>query len=281
MAACAPARAEDLGPKRSFDDSKSPELYVQRTEKLETSACSGALQGLMAMKVGEAWDFGSPSAGGPEAWKPWKKKDLEAIEECKESPCGVKVDAAEGRELGALEPTQRFKRYLEIVHARAMAYRETGKRREYEFPGEPPSDAIDPWKAFSEMGLRSEVKLPSGVNFRARIMDFGDSKFREVRQLLDVRSAQVSAKEATVWIRDVVEDHYFDGWGEWRDVRCEAGGTYITLVLALEVDLLKENDLLAKLGRGPLKSGIEKQSQLYLDGIARGIAGGAKPSPSP
>jgi hypothetical protein len=197
-----------------------------------------------------------------QGWSPWNEDDLKAVSSCDELPCAVKLDGDEVSHLAEQKKENRFKAYLNEVMTRSRKYEKTQIRKEYEFPGNP----VDPWSLFRERGLVASSGRPLKSSFWVRRLDFGSGDLRIIRQVLDRRVAR-SKTGVTVWLRDAYTDHYFDGWGEWTQIACDpAPGKGLTLVqaLALELDLLKKNDLVSKLMRGKMKSAIQDNGTAYL-----------------
>lgn len=80
--------------------------------------------------------------------------------------------------------------------------------------------------------------------------------------------AEPASAEGVLWVRDAYTDHYFDSWGEWHRVSCHSGSVHLVQALVLELDLLKKNDLLSRIGRGKMKSAVRSQGTDYLQRMA-------------
>src|SRR5206468_3927654 len=91
-------------------------------------------------------------------------------------------------------------------------------------------------------------------------------KIRALHQVLDQRfKASARRDQATLWIRDVYTDHYFDSWGEWAQVRCESDGIYLLQALLVDFDLLKKGDIFSGMMKGKMRSTFEENGKIYLE----------------
>lgn len=199
------------------------------------------------------------------AWEPWTKKDIDAVNDCDDFPCDVKLNSKETQVLAKSSIADRKSKYFEVVRSRIDHYLKTERRGEYEFPGNP----VDPWALLRKEGFASKLSLPGMPSLYERKLDFGQDSFRPLRQILDIRFSKSAAGnlfESVSWLRDIYTDHYFDSWGEWTWVQCDLNSKKVTVVQALlvEMDLLKKTDLLSRLGRGRMRSAVEKFGNQYL-----------------
>jgi hypothetical protein len=161
-------------------------------------------------------------------------------------------------------------KFHSLVLDRTHLYIQTQLRKGYEFPGDP----IDPWKLFEQRGFKSSVNRPSlsvpPVLF-ARKLNFAPDKMLTMHQVLDRRSSKTVTStnyEAVVWTRDVYTDHYFDSWGEWSSIHCDASLNEVVIIESLlsEMDLLKSKNIFARAAFGKYRSAFEENGKVYLDG---------------
>ena len=198
---------------------RDPVLTSMRVQKVN-GACEPWIRALIEDVAGkaipastrEAWDGAVP------AWAPWRKDDLEAIIECEDMPCAVKLNQQETTQMASVEKEVRRQKFLDVVWDRIKKYLKTQERDEYEFPGKP----VDPWKVFQTLGLKTGLTPSSKIELSVRVVDLSPGRIRAVRQVMDQRLAVARDRhEAALWRRDVYTDHYFDSWGEWMDVSCD------------------------------------------------------------
>jgi hypothetical protein len=73
--------------------------------------------------------------------------------------------------------------------------------------------------------------------------------------------------QASLWLRDVYTDHYFDSWGEWANIRClpEKKEVDVTLALSIELDMLKKTDFFSSLAKGSMRDSVRTLSIDYLN----------------
>jgi hypothetical protein len=212
--------------------------------------------------------------GGPQwsAWLPFEKDEKEAIEDCHEEPCAVKLNEKEvaqmatvaqsGKDSGDKSP--RFEKFLSLVLDRATAYKASGVRSEYEYTG----GITDPWAYFEKNGYKTDLVMPVTPNLGLRKLDFHNSRVRPIRQMVDRRVAvSKNHTEASLWIRDIYSNHYFDAWGEWGHISCDPQKHEVTVVLAtnVEFDVLKNHGLFASISRGSAKGSMQTLTEDYLD----------------
>lgn len=251
------------GPTRTFK-THDPILTSVRTQIVEGADCGKWMKAL----VGDRRDMTMFSLAKDEkkqnwdGWKPFEGNEKDAVEDCDHFPCDVKLDSAETEQMKSTARDGRVPKYLSLVYARVRDYLKSGQLKPFEFPG----GISDPWTELEKQGLKSTLEQPKSAVLEVRRIDFKESRMRPIRQILDRRTT-VSQNEASVWIRTVYNDHYFDGWGEWGDVRCDTRkkSAIVTLAVLIELDLLKKTDLWSSLSKGSMRDGVERLSQNYED----------------
>jgi hypothetical protein len=245
-------------------------LVVVRSQRVDSADCRRWIDALLADGRGKPvvpTDDGWKDAW--RSWEPWVEEDLEAVNECDDFPCDVKLDSSEAAEMKKVPEAARMAKFMALIEARSKRYLKSGERKEYEFAGDP----VDTWAYLEKLGFRSQVPRPGKSELWVRKYNLDPKRMKTLHQILDRRAARAkSGSEATLWVRDAYTDHYFDGWGEWATVACDAEGKAprgVTIVhaLHLEVDLLKKNDLFSRLARGKLRSAIEEKGGAYLDSV--------------
>ena len=266
-------------------DSDEAALLVVRIEKLAPLECRKWLPALVDT-LPEGWQEikvpnGKP--GSPETkeflksfmrgWEPWKPEELAGIRDCDDLPCSVKFNKNEIALLGASSKEERFAKFRDLVFQRVTNYQSSDLRDEFEFPGE----LLDPWDYLEKRGYVSPMKRPAEKHLGLRKLDLSSGEAKIIRQFLDRRAVRnTDDTQATVWVRDAYNDHYFDSWGEWSHVVCNPQlraaasleaplGNYIIQALMIELDLLKKTDLISKLMRGKMRSAFKDNAQIYLD----------------
>ncbi len=261
-------------------DSKDPLLMLVRAERIrEASSCSAWIRALETFVPGVVFQEIKKSRASPwMAWNPWGREDFLAVAECHKFPCQVKLDSREVAQMSGVPESQRQELFFSLVLARAQNYLHTGERREYEFPGV----LVDPWEVFQKHGFVGKPQFPSHPQLWIKRLDFAPGKMHPIRQILDRRVNVIleggkfrepTRAEATLWLRDVYTDHYFDGWGEWIHVECGSKVIEPVLIhaLLLEVDLMKQSDPISRLMRGKIRATIEENGQNYLEQAFRAL----------
>lgn len=201
-----------------------------------------------------------------EIWKPWSWNDQKSVLDCKASPCGVKLDAEEARELGAQSESERMSKFLELVRRRAETYKKTGTPKDYEFPAAQFGAAIEPFTELAKkLGLRGKPEVAGKLQARKLIAGGssapGASNGRVVRQIIERREVREGSRKE-IWIRSVYTDHFFDAWGEWASFSCREGeGWKLEAAIIADLDLLKKKDFISRLGYGKMKSTSESVMQ--------------------
>lgn len=259
-----PELVRDRNPWHGFD-ADGPVLTVVRIQEFQTDSCESWIRALLSDLPGAE---GSLKPGSFSDWTPWSAQDLDSVVSCKKFPCEVKLNSAETSQLAKKSDKDRLKEFQSLILTRISHYMKTEERKSSEFPGDP----IHPWKHFEKLGFASSQKRPKAPVLYLRKLDFAPRKTRVLRQILDRRSASSgklpSEREATVWLRDVYTDHYFDSWGEWTHLKCKgASGKEVLLVqsLVVELDLLKKTDLYSRMMRGKMRSVIRENGSHYLN----------------
>jgi hypothetical protein len=208
--------------------------------------------------------IGTPFAFGKEGrWSGWGSwdDDLDAVESCDEFPCKIKFNEAETNAVAAKPKEGRLVETLLQVEKRIAEYEKTFRRRGYDLI----EDAIDPWKIYPAKGH----VLPAGFDrakprFFVRKLKFGAGNYRPLRQVFDERLFEEKARLVRV-SRDVYTSHYFDGWGEWLEVRCSPENKEVLLLqdLLMEFDLLKNTDFFSVIARPKMRQGVDQESLKY------------------
>jgi len=236
-------------------------IIAVRGQEIKSTDCNRWITALINREIGKR-----TSPGDFTAWAPWTNSEKDAILDCDDMPCKVKLKKNEIVELEKIqEKEKRFEKYLSFVSDRTARYLKDLDRPGYEFPTAP----VDPWAYFESVGLHSELAQPQkskpGVLLE-RIVDLAPNQLQMTRQILDWVTAR-NATEGVVWIRDVYTDHYFDTWGEWGQVRCDSakGTIRVTLAMFFELDMLKKKDFFSMISRGRMRSISETISTQYLD----------------
>jgi hypothetical protein len=246
--------------------SDDPVLTGVRIERTPVTGCGVWIQAFInnnrSIRRGRPTSFVNETQWSP--WFPIEKNEREAIEECHEQPCSVKLNDAEVKQMAETPDNQRFQKYLGLVIDRADAYVKSGARSSYEYSG----GISDPWKYFEQNGYKSDLPMPTNASLGLRKLDFHNSRARPIRQLVDRRLAiSDDWTKATVWIRDIYTNHYFDSWGEWGNISCDPVQHQVTVVLAVNVefDVLKNTGLFASISRGSARSSMQTTTEEYLE----------------
>ncbi len=205
------------------------------------------------------------------AWGAWDQKAIEQVNGCVKFPCLVKMNASEVKQISELPEPKRVEHYVRLMNLRANQYLKDSSRPAFEWP----ETRTEPWSELEKSGLSSSALRPSLIELVARRLDIAPGQMKPIRQILD-RRLRGSPTEASLWVRDVVNDHYFDAWGEWIRVECRparaAQGSepaipqrvQVTAGLLMEVDHFKHTDLLARLGRPKVRWSVEEYGHQYL-----------------
>lgn len=205
------------------------------------------------------------------AWGAWDEKAIEQVNRCVKFPCLVKMNASEVKQLSELPETKRIEQYVRMMNFRAEQYLKDASRPAFEWP----ETRTEPWSELEKSGLASSALRPTQAELVARRLDIAPGQMKPIRQILD-RRLKGGVEEASLWVRDVVNDHYFDAWGEWIRVECRparaASGNepavpqrvQVTAGLLMEVDHFKHTDLLARLGRPKVRRSVEEYGHQYL-----------------
>lgn len=249
-------------PWRGFSDDDSI-LTVTRIYRADTGKCEPWLKALadtMPGRVVPEGDAGWTAAW--EAWAPWPKADLDGVKSCDDFPCAVKLNRDETTAMKQEPVDQRLSRFESLVAARVKRYRATGPEA-YESRG----STIDPWTRLEKDGYAGALSRPGASSWYARQFNLDPNRMKTMHQILEVKSA-AGPGEAETWLRAAYSDHYFDAWGEWRDVKCGATDGYtVALVLVVDFDLLKNTDIISRIAHGRMRNVIRDNGSAYLDGI--------------
>lgn len=249
-------------------ESEGSVLFVGRVDQMDSANCKDWMDQLNSDSLGTPWEIERLK----DLWSPWEEEERQIIKDCETSPCKVKLNEFESAKLLHTPPDHRFGFYLSMIDNRAKEYLKFQKHTGYEFPGEP----FDVWAYFKkykidQLGVfdSSSALQKTKSQLWARKIEFGSSRARPLHQILDRKVIKASSGQAmTVWIRDVYTDHYFDSWGEWIHIQChypKKGALTWIHILALDFDLLKKEDLVSRIARGSMRSGVKAQGFLYLD----------------
>jgi hypothetical protein len=238
--------------------SNGPMLRSIRVSKRKIEAgetCEGLLSRIKDRAIGSPFELETEKRF--DVWDGFSD-DLDAVEDCDEFPCKVKLDEAETLAVAAKPEKARLAEVLKFVDARVRDYSKTLRRKGYDLPEDP----VDPWKVFASYGHT----LPSAFEkskptFFARKLKFGERNYRPLRQIFDERV--FLEKDRVVRIaRDIYTSHYFDGWGEWVEARCSKDGKTVYLLqdFLMEFDLLKNTDFLSRIARPKMRQGVDQES---------------------
>jgi hypothetical protein len=256
----------------AFED-HGPVLQLVRVQKMPVKSCKAWTDALVTPPAADSKNGLVPVRLSDNVdtlrrdWEPWTEKDLEPIKECDDFPCKVKFDATEVDAMKNTSPADRVSKFHSLVIARVTRYVKTQVRKAYEIPGDP----VDPWKLFEEKGFKPNVARPQTPTLYARKLNFAPDKMLTIHQVLDRRAAEgtigPATTEAVVWVRDAYTDHYFDSWGEWSSVHCDANLKEVVIIQSLlsEMDLLKSKSLFAHAVFGKYRSAYEDNGKIYLD----------------
>ncbi|MGZ3697017.1 MAG: hypothetical protein ACXWPM_06910 [Bdellovibrionota bacterium] len=242
---------------------RDPVVELQRTMKFQSQVpCASWITALETIPRGTTLgDPLSPDAPAKldEAWGPWAQKDLLAEQKCEAFPCSIKFNRQEIAQLRAEPPEKRHTKVLDLVLARSYRYEHQPIPEVYEFPQAPQNPFVG--------------TPPGDPQLWARTLILGDGqKVPPIRQILE-RRFQSTPDSAKLSMRATYSDHYFDGWGEVSSVSCDAKSGTVTLNqrLSVELDLLKKRDLISLIAHGRMRSAIEEQGEVYLNGLVEKV----------
>jgi hypothetical protein len=228
--------------------------------------CASVLERVKKATVGSPFD---PKQGARfQPWGSWDD-DRDAVVGCDEFPCKIKFDRAETLAIAAKPSAERLPEVLSKIDARVTAYLASSERKGYDRV-EPP---LDPWKIFPKHGHVLPPELLAGKpSLFLRKINFGGDVYRPIRQVLDERVFSDAQRVIRI-SRDIYTAHYFDGWGEWFEARCEQDGKSVLFLheLLLEFDLLKRTDLISKIARPKMRQGVDQESLKYQKARAAGV----------
>ncbi|MBS1963185.1 MAG: hypothetical protein JST04_13295 [Bdellovibrionales bacterium] len=241
--------------------SNGPMLRSIRVSKRELPAgetCASTLARVRGHSSGPAFELDSP--GRFAGWDDFSD-DRDAVDGCDGFPCKIKFNEPESLAIAAKPKAERLAEVLRQVENRVRDYAKTFRRKGYDLP----EDAIDPWKEFPKHGHEiPPALLKEKPKFFARKLKFGEGNYRPLRQVFDERT--LVTKDRLVRIsRDVYTAHYFDGWGEWLEVRCAKDGKSVLVLqdLLMEFDLLKNTDFFSRIARPKMRQGVDQESLRY------------------
>jgi hypothetical protein len=253
-----------------FEDQDSV-LQLIRARKVTVKTCKAWTEALTSVPGDDFVPVrpGQEASAYKSAWEPWGEKDLEAVKDCDDFPCKVKLDRTEVEAMKKAPEEGRMSKLFSLITDRLVQYRKSQVRRTYETPG----PMIDPWKLFEERGFKSAEKRPETAALFARKLNFAPEKMLTMHQVIDRRAqSNAAGTEATVWLRDVYTDHYFDSWGEWESVLCippqgPSGSTVVIVIQSVlaDMDLLKSHNIFAHALFGKYRGAFEDNGKPYLD----------------
>lgn len=200
--------------------------------------------------------------------------EIAGIKRCVRSPCTVKLGRAEVDRLAASSEGDRPVLFHQLVAQRLSQYRASGDRPPYEEGrGRESSNRGDPWLWFETHGYRVPVSASQSLGLWARAFNLDPRRMNTLRQVMDRQ--QWSSEHGTRWTersRDVYSNHYFDAWGEWRELQCSDRSVRLAQALVMDLDLLKKRDLLSVLGRGEMRRGVKTHAEGYLRQVSDRLA---------
>ena len=240
-------------------DYKDSVLMMVRLEKIEKADCAKYLTAAETKPIEGVFgkDF--------EAWKPWEPDELDGVQDCDDFPCKIKLNTAEVSAMKAENKTSRLSKYQQLIAARVQKYQQSGQRDGYEFEGAP----LDPSTIFEKLGLKSTLKPKPTGTLVYRENDFSSGKTKPIRQVMEHAVASSPTEYLSV-LRDVYTNHFFDAWGEYLDVSCEAdsGAVWLAQGLVVDLDLLKKGDLFSVISRSKMREAFSDTGSRYLERIA-------------
>lgn len=243
-------------------------IRIDLREILDAKECLKLEKAIRAYSLGENVHAEIGKRGLQSGWAPWTRVEDESIEECERFPCAVKVTEPEVLQIRSTHPaTERKAKYLELISDRIKRYLKSGVRGPRDRGGEP----ADPWELFERHGFRSPLSMPQNGTLWLRKVELIPGRARDIRQVIDRRFAskletRTGITESTIWLRDIYSNHYFDSWGEWIHLSCDPGRKAALLIqgMMLEFDLLKKKDLLSRMARPKMRSGVKESGWKYL-----------------
>jgi hypothetical protein len=243
-------------------DQDGPVFLLVRATRVPggSISCSRWTHALEGFELGSRFEASAPSRFP--AWEPWDDDDSEELEDCKRTPCKVKLDPAEAQALGARAKSQRYIQFLTLVTQRAQRYLSSEER-----PGYENGKSLEPWAELKSRGFKSlNQAVPKKAELWQRRLDFHVAPMKPIRQILDKRVA-ISPLSGDLWIRDVYTAHYFDTWGERLHVQCdpESHEVWVVHALLVDFDLMKKTDLLSRIARPRMKRAMQDLGYQYLD----------------
>lgn len=254
---------------------KGPVLTLSRIQKLsfeKKKSCAEVFAVFKTQTSGKPWAMTDPKAFEP--FEPYSDKDRNAVLDCDEFPCAVKLNASEVAKMKSASRSERFDVFFDLVRARVKNYLEKGERKEYEFAGDP----VDPF-ALLGAKLKGEGSDIRGKDSKlyARIIDLKDARARPIRQIIDERYAEGKSGDyqlAVFLSRDVYTAHYFDSWGEYEALLCNEKSKELRLIQAylFELDLLKKEDMISVISRGAMKKNIREGADRLMDDFANTLS---------
>lgn len=248
-------------------ESNGPMLRSIRVSKRGLAAgetCESAIERAKKHPIGAPFDWKNGDRW--KGWYPWDD-DIDAVENCSEFPCKIKFNEPETVAIAAKPKKGRLEEVQRQIENRMKGYEKNSRRRGYDLP----EDAIDPWKIFVERGH----EMPKGFEktkpkFFLRKLRFGEGSYRPVRQVFDERTFEEKNRLVRI-ARDVYTAHYFDGWGEWLEVRCfpEKKEIHLLQDILMEFDLLKNTDFFSVIARPKMRMAVDQESLKYQKTQAR------------
>ncbi len=191
-------------------------------------------------------------------WGEWSDNERSAVVDCTSAPCKVKLDAKEAAALAAVEAPARPKRYLELVESRVKRFT-LGQIDRYEFDEKPRDLAA----LLAERGFA--MTKPTRTEERRKYGFLQRDDVFPIRQVLLVATQGAVTRKTAAYT-----DHYFESWVEWQEWDCsDKGRATLLLILGVELDLLKKNDLFSRLARGSMRSAVESGAREFLKKTAQ------------
>lgn len=244
----------------SFEHQGSELLLVWHQGEIESSAACGMLL--------KTWDELPKGAVSPIPTT--HALTHQAITNCNQYPCGVKLAADEVAELSKIgkDPAVRHRRFRELVDARVRA-RTT---RAYDYA----TRVADLESVYLRMGLSPfETKTPSVRWTESRVLPLdewaGDRfgvKVWPTWQVMEWERLSTPTRRL-IRVQDLYSAHYFDRWAEWHEVDCEKKRWFLSVWI--EIDELKKGGLAVFFGGGMIRSASREYGHRYLDAAAKAL----------
>jgi hypothetical protein len=192
----------------------------------------------------------------------------EAIQDCDDFPCDVKLSQDETKIMKSTQPSNRLKVFRDLILKRVQSSVrdefESGKRVDLKqwFLNRPELKDI----FTSGSGWEESSVFYQGSFLGQRVLKLNSDRMKPTRQIFKV-SLFREGDQMILFSQDLYSSHFFDGWADIVSLSCDRVDSQlgVTQSLVVDFDLLKNTDLLSSIAKPQMRDAIRTQGMLTLE----------------